>query len=176
MKDKQTNPGLELSSVGMLIVAARRLIRQIVGDLVAPYELTPHQYWLMMILHDSGPLCLTELATALWMDDPTISRMVKYLSEQNILTVEPDPHHGRRIIIRLSNEGEKLWTKLNSVAQDFRIRAEKGLTAAEKATMRKGLVQTIINLEEIQHEVATFGSIGEHSQSRSSKPKTKKVR
>ena len=43
------------SSVGMLIVAARRSIRQLVAALVAPLDLTPHQYWVLLILQSTRP-------------------------------------------------------------------------------------------------------------------------
>ena len=147
MRETRTHLGLSVSTNGMLIAAARRLIRQLIGDRVEAFGLTPHQYWAMMILHDIGPLCLTDLAAAMWMDDPTISRMVKHLSQRGLLKVEGDPTHGRRILITLSPEGEKMWTKLNAIAQDFRAKAETGLSASEKQALRRTLSQIILNLE-----------------------------
>jgi DNA-binding MarR family transcriptional regulator len=149
MKEKRPHLGLQVSSNGMLIVAARRLIRQLIGERVESFDLTPHQYWAILVLHDAGPLCLTDLAASMWMDDPTISRMVKHLHERGILKVEGDPNHGRRIVITLSAEGEKLWAKLNAIGQDFRSKAEIGLSAAERQTMRKCLSQLILNMEDM---------------------------
>jgi len=94
-----------LSTVGMLIVAARRSIRQLIAAKVVPLEITPHHYWLLMILFKGAPMSLGELTKAMWMDAPTVSRMVQQMGQRGYLAVGPDPDHGRRIRIRLTEGG-----------------------------------------------------------------------
>ena len=87
--------GLTLSTVGMLIVAARRSIRQLIAAKVVPLDITPHHYWMLMILFKGAPMSLGEVARAMWMDNPTVSRMVQQMGLRGYLTVGPDPTHGR---------------------------------------------------------------------------------
>ena len=54
--------GLAISNIGMLIVAARRSIRQLVAGKVVPLDLTPHHFWMLMVIVKAAPLSLGELA------------------------------------------------------------------------------------------------------------------
>jgi len=63
--------GLTLSTIGMLIVAARRSVRQLIAAKVVPLDITPHHYWMLRIISKGAPMSLGELARAMWMDAPT---------------------------------------------------------------------------------------------------------
>jgi hypothetical protein len=49
--------GLTLSSIGMLIVAARRSIRQLIAAKVVPLDITPHHYWMKFLTS----MCLMQI-------------------------------------------------------------------------------------------------------------------
>jgi DNA-binding MarR family transcriptional regulator len=137
------------SSVGMLIVAARRSIRQLVASLVAPLDLTPHQYWVLLILQSSRPLSLGELANHMWMDDPSVSRTVKVMADRGLIESGPDPSHGRRILIRLTPEGQALCGRLEQAAASYEVRMEAGLSDLEKASLHASLCKLLTNLDDI---------------------------
>lgn len=139
--------GLNLSTIGMLIVAARRSIRQLIAAKVVPLDITPHHYWMLMILFKGAPMSLGELARAMWMDNPTVSRMVQQMGLRGYLTVGPDPTHGRRIRIRLTPEGLTLCDKLLKIGGDFQENSQKGMSAEEVAILREGLCKYIRNLD-----------------------------
>ena len=139
--------GLTLSSVGMLIVAARRSIRQLIAAKVVPLDITPHHYWMLMILLKGAPMSLGELARAMWMDTPTVSRMVQQMGLRGYLTVGPDPTHGRRIRIRLTPEGLILCEKLQKIGNDYMENSQKGMTQEEVATLRELMCKYIRNLD-----------------------------
>jgi DNA-binding MarR family transcriptional regulator len=139
--------GLTFSTFGMLIVAARRSIRQLIAVKVVPLNITPHHYWMLMIIFKGAPLPLGELARAMWMDAPTVSRMVREMGLRGNLTVGPDPAHGRRIRIRMTPEGEDLCEKLVKIDDDFHENSQKGMTIEEMATLREGLSKLIRNLD-----------------------------
>jgi DNA-binding MarR family transcriptional regulator len=136
-----------LSTVGMLIVAARRSIRQLIAAKVVPLEITPHHYWLLMILFKGAPMSLVELTKAMWMDAPTVSRMVQQMGQRGYLAVGPDPDHGRRIRIRLTEGGLILCEKLLKIDADFHENSQKGMTPEEMATLQDGLSKFIRNLD-----------------------------
>jgi DNA-binding MarR family transcriptional regulator len=139
--------GLTLSTIGMLIVAARRSIRQLIAAKVVPLDITPHHYWMFIILLKGAPMSLGELARAMWMDNPTVSRMVQQMGLRGYLTVGPDPTHGRRIRIRLTPEGLTLCEKLIKIGNDFTDGSQKGFTDAEAASLRELLCKYIRNLD-----------------------------
>ena len=139
--------GLTLSTIGMLIVAARRSIRQLIAAKVVPLDITPHHYWMLMILFKGAPMSLGELARAMWMDSPTVSRMVQQMGLLGYLTVGPDPTHGRRIRICLTEKGEALCEKLNKNDVEFQENSQNGMTAEEVAILREGLCNNIQNLD-----------------------------
>jgi len=142
-----SEPGLSRSSLGMLVVAARRSIRQLIAAQVVPLELTPHHYWMLMVLYNGKPMSLGELARAMWMDNPTVSRMVQQMGLRGYLTVGPDPTHGRRIRIRLTPEGLLLCEKLLKIGEDFQEGSQKGMTAEEAAVLREIMCKYIRNLD-----------------------------
>jgi MarR family transcriptional regulator, multiple antibiotic resistance protein MarR len=139
--------GLTISNIGMLIVAARRSIRQLVAGKVVPLDLTPHHFWMLLVISKAAPLSLGELAKAMWMDNPTVSRMVQQMTQRGYLQVGPDPNHGRRIRIRLTPEGLALCENLANIAEGLRQNAEKGMTEEETATLKELLCKFMRNLD-----------------------------
>jgi len=149
MTDLPTLPGFEQSSLSMLIAASRRAIKHAVAPLLAPYDLTPHQGWMILLLKETGPLSLTELALRMWLDHPTTSRLVHTLEERHVLEVKPDPNHGRRIQIGIAAEGAAMAQTLFAASEEFRTRLEKGLAPNEKQVLRDSLHKILHNLSDI---------------------------
>jgi len=141
--------GLKISTIGMLIVAARRSIRLLIATRVAPLDITPHQYWMLMVLLKGAPMSLGELTRAMWMDNPTVSRMVRQMRLRGYLAVGPEPTHGRRIRIRLTPEGEAFCEQLTEIGRDFQENAQKGMSPKEITGLRAGLCKFMINLDEM---------------------------
>jgi DNA-binding MarR family transcriptional regulator len=141
--------GLAISSIGMLIVAARRSIRQLVAGKVVPLDLTPHHFWMLLVVSKAAPLSLGELARAMWMDNPTVSRMVQQMTQRGYLVVGPDPNHGRRIRIRLTPEGVDLCGRLSEISDHLTVNSEKGLSPEETATLRDLLCRMMRNLDDL---------------------------
>lgn len=149
MTDSPTIPGFEQSGLGMLVAAARRAIKHAVAPLLDPLDLTPHQGWMILLLRETGPLSLTELALRMWLDHPTTSRLVHSLEARQILEVNQDPNHGRRIQIGISSQGASMSETLFMASETFRLRMEKGFTPEEKDAFRRSLHKLLFNLSEI---------------------------
>ncbi len=139
--------GLAVSNIGMLIVAARRSIRQLVAGKVVPLDLTPHHFWMLLVISKAAPLSLGELARAMWMDNPTVSRMVQQMTQRGYLVVGPDPNHGRRIRIRLTPEGVTLCENLAGIGEGLRAQAEGNMTEEETSALRELLCKYMRNLD-----------------------------
>jgi DNA-binding MarR family transcriptional regulator len=114
---------------------------------VVPLDLTPHHFWTLLVISRAAPLSLGELARAMWMDNPTISRMVQQMAQRGYLSVGPDPNHGRRIRIRLTPEGTALCERLGGICEGLRTTSEQGMTAEETETLRLLLCKYMRNLD-----------------------------
>jgi DNA-binding MarR family transcriptional regulator len=143
-------PFPDLPTLGHLIGAARRRIKQALWLQLQPLGLTPQQFWVLLVVDQHGSLSLHELADQVWMDDPTASRVVKALVERRLLLSLADPAHGRRRAIQLGPEGQRLQPQLRTLARTFREHIEGGINPRAEAQLRQGLERVIANMESLK--------------------------
>jgi len=153
MKATPPLPGFDHSSLSMLLAAARRSVKHAVAPLLEPLDLTPHQAWMILLIRETGPLSLTELATRMWLDHPTASRLVHSLEERQLLAVNQDPNHGRRILIGIHAEGAAFAETLFMASETFRERMEHGLNDDDKNVFRQTLGQLLHNIAGMNAEL-----------------------
>jgi DNA-binding MarR family transcriptional regulator len=132
---------------GLLSAAVRRRLKQVAWARLEPYGLTPQQFWVLLVLLEEGPLSLHALSQRVWMDDPTASRIVKALAGRGLLLSLADPGHGRRIQVSIAPEAHPMALELQSLAAEIKEGLAQGLTPAEQATLRQGLLTVIGNLD-----------------------------
>lgn len=142
MPDSLTQAGL-----GTLAAAVRRRLKHVVGARLAPHNLTIQQFWVMLVLLEGGSTSLHPLAQQVWMDDPTASRVVKAMVARGLLRIEPDPRHGRRILINLTPGALPLAKELQLLASEIKAALITGLSPEEQAALRHGMLIMIANLE-----------------------------
>ena len=139
-----------LPTIGHLIGAARRRIKQALWAQLQPLELTPQQFWVLLVVDEAGSLSLHELAQLVWMDDPTASRIVKAMEIRGFLGTSPDPNHGRRRLIRIGPEGTRLMPSLRALGLAFRKQIEHGVSPQAEARLRMALERVITNMKELE--------------------------
>ncbi len=142
MPDTLTQAGL-----GTLAAAVRRRLKHVVSARLSAYDLTLQQFWVMLVLLEQGASSLHPLAQQVWMDDPTASRVVKAMVERGLLLTQPDPRHGRRILISLAPEALPLAQELQTLSGEIKSSLVAGLDAEQQAAMRQGLLAMISNLD-----------------------------
>ena len=129
-----------------LIGTARRQIRQNFWAKFGAHGLTPQQGWILRVLSAQGPMSLHCLSQWVFMDDPTACRIVKTLQDKALVDSVPDPAHGRRNIVSVSEAGLRLAPVLDALADELGRDLEAGLTAREKMQLRTILLKVIGNL------------------------------
>jgi MarR family transcriptional regulator, transcriptional regulator for hemolysin len=144
MPDTLTQAGL-----GTLAAALRKRLKATVASRLVPYDLTLQQFWVILVLLRQGPSSLHPLAQQVWMDDPTASRVVKGMVQQGLLRTQPDPKHGRRILISLAPDAVPLAHELESLATELKAGLVAGLDAGQQALMRQGLLTMIANVDDM---------------------------
>jgi DNA-binding MarR family transcriptional regulator len=80
------------------------------------------------------------------MDDPTACRIVKTLQDRGLLDSVPDPAHGRRNIISISQAGAQVVPVLDALIEELDRDLEVGLSDEEKLQLRQTLLKVIANL------------------------------
>jgi DNA-binding MarR family transcriptional regulator len=152
MKDDFTNAALPESSLTMLIAAARRQMKHAVEVLMEPYGLHPYHCWMILLLRHRGAMSLSELAGRMWMDHPTTSRLVHALEEANLLQIQPDPTHGRKVQIAIHPDKLALADEIHARVVEYRHRLEKNMSTEETAILHSALAKLIVNLTELLQE------------------------
>jgi len=135
------------AGLGFLVGAVRRRLKQVAWARLTPYNLTPQQFWVILVLLEEKSLSLHALAERVWMDDPTASRIVKAMVGRGLLRSAADPGHGRRIMISLTPEAEPMAHELKALSLEFREGMAKGLSAKDRNVLRQGLRALIENLD-----------------------------
>lgn len=154
MQDQAPLP-LSNAGPGTLAAAVRRALKQVIWARLAPYGLSPQQFWVMLVLLEQGPSSLHPLAQQVWMDDPTASRVVKAMVKRGWLTAQPDPRHGRRILIELAPGALPLAQELQRLSAEIRGAMLAGLTPEEQRVLTSGLRTMVGNLEALYATTAT---------------------
>ena len=80
------------------------IFQQNVGD----SQLTAVQFVTLCAVRDHGPSSLTELVKATAVDQATIRGIVERLKARELITLEPDPQDRRKVIVGLSEAGDRL--------------------------------------------------------------------
>ena len=145
---------LTQASLGTLAAAVRRRLKHVVGARLVPFRLTIQQAWVLLVLHEQGPSSLHPLAQQTWMDDPTASRVVKAMVGRGLLRTQPDPKHGRRILISLTPEALPIAQELQQIVAGIRASLVRGLSPDQQALLREGLLAMIANLDAMSADSA----------------------
>ncbi len=138
---------LSHAGLGTLASAVRRRLKHVVTAQIAPYGITLQQFWVILVLLEQGPQSLHPLAKQVWMDDPTASRVVKAMAERGLVHTQPDPRHGRRILISLPPASLPLAQELQTLATGIRGQVVAGMSPDHQAAMRLGFNLMISNLD-----------------------------
>src|ERR1700729_537842 len=77
------------------------------GD--GPAGLSYSQMRLLGTLEDIQPVTQHRLAQALSVSDPAISRALRPLEAAGLVQVRPDPEHGRRRLVGITDAGRKAF-------------------------------------------------------------------
>ncbi|KXO89089.1 MarR family winged helix-turn-helix transcriptional regulator [Tsukamurella pseudospumae] len=80
---------------------------------------------LLGTLEEIQPATQHELAQAMLVSDAAVSRMLTALVPEGLVTVEPDPAHARRRLVRLTDDGAELF---HASSNDYAAQLKKALT------------------------------------------------
>lgn len=143
----------EEASLPLILSVAKSRLRQVSWRMLAPYGITPQQYQVVINVSDHPGLSHGELASALGLDKPTATRMIQAVVAKGWVSVQPDPAHGRRLKLHLTDEGAALAQRLATFRRTLRAGIEAGLSPEERLQLRRLLERVVANLDDLEAQV-----------------------
>ncbi len=113
------------------------------------YVVTPPQWGVMAVLHESDGMTVGTISQRRAVDAPTITGIIKRL-EQNGLIERLNDREDRRVVkVYLTTEGENILRVLNPAVEAFNHSMLQGLSEAERKTFLENLQRIIVNLTDV---------------------------
>lgn len=116
----------------MMRLAGQR--HAVIFQTLAPLNLTPTQFSVMIKLLEIGESSQNELGRKTAMDVATIKGVIDRLRSRELVVVKPDPADKRRSVIALSAEAKALAQILHDAGRKITEETLKPLDAAERRT------------------------------------------
>lgn len=91
----------------MSLLRVRELIMEPVRPMLMKHNVTEQQWRVLRVVLEEGEADATTVADKACLLAPSLTRILKTLSEKNYLEVFKDQKDGRRTMIRLTAEGQK---------------------------------------------------------------------
>ena len=136
---KQT-PRLIRRSLPMALLRAREAVMSRFRPLLAAHGVTEQQWRVIRILGESGPLDATELSKRCVILMPSLTRIIRTLTERKLITRSSDRDDGRRIALDVTPQAR---TMIISMLPDI----ERVYIALEREFGKKRLESTLDVLE-----------------------------
>ncbi|MEU9713068.1 MULTISPECIES: MarR family winged helix-turn-helix transcriptional regulator [unclassified Streptomyces] len=126
------NPAGDDTSLNHLLASIARSHRNLAGGLLRQVGLFPGQELLLMRLWNRDHQPQADLVTALRIEAPTVTKMLKRLEAQGFVTRHRPPDNQRIVIVSLSDKGRGLRREVESLWGELEEAAVGGLTEAER--------------------------------------------
>ncbi len=133
-------------NVGFLLAQICRKHRQSTEDRLAKLGLHIGQEMILLRLAEEEGLTLGQLAEAMSLEPPTITKVVSRMEDAGMLERRPDPQDARVSRVFLTDQSRELIPKINAIWFEMEKQDMAGLTETEQLLLRRLLMQVFDNL------------------------------
>jgi DNA-binding MarR family transcriptional regulator len=102
-----------------LISGANRKLEQAFAARLKPYGLSIEQYRVLKTLSAHNGIPMGDLAARVFVDSPTLTKIIDKMVSSADVYRGPDPLDRRRVLIFLSAKGVKTYAALEGIGQDI---------------------------------------------------------
>lgn len=140
--------------IGLAYLVGRvdRALRQLIGDAVQAQGLTVQQYTALSVIRTRGLLSNAQLAKRSLISPQASSELIKVMQSNGWIEREPDPTHGRIMLIRLTLVGEDLLTQSDRVVARIEQLMLSGIDTGHQQAFAQALKSCLYALSPRSHE------------------------
>lgn len=107
------------NDIGLLLAITSQLFQSRLGALLSQHDLTYSQFALLSHLRGAAKsTAISDLAAALEINQPGVTKVVQRLTEQGFVSAEVDPQDSRRLISLTPTAGERTDEVTKTLAED----------------------------------------------------------
>jgi MarR family transcriptional regulator, organic hydroperoxide resistance regulator len=128
------------------LVRAARAHRTATGRRLSALGLHPGQDALLRLLWAEDGQRQTQLADALQVEPPTVTKMLQRMEVAGLVTRKGDKADGRVSLVKLTAKGKRLQPKVEAATADVTKEATRGVTAKDAAALVATLDKIAANL------------------------------
>ena len=119
--------------VGYNLRKAQVAVFQNFQNAVAPHDITPGQFGVLIMIRENEGLSQSDLGTAVGIDRSTMVAVIDRLESRGLVVRAPSPNDRRSYALRLSPEGQTLMDDLTPRVQAHDQSMVKDLSPEEQA-------------------------------------------
>ena len=113
MQPTKTDRALPLA-----LLRARETVMSPIRGVLKAHDVTDQQWRVLRVLHENGVMDAKELAKSACVLAPSLTRIIKHLEQQNMLTRCADGKDGRRVLLGILPSGAEL---IESVTPEVQV-------------------------------------------------------
>jgi DNA-binding MarR family transcriptional regulator len=132
-------PAQGLHNLAYRLSAAERAVNQALTDHLAAERVTVEQWRILAALSDGHGHSMGDLATAVLMPHPTLTKAVDRLVDDALVYRRQDDTDRRKVAVYLSDRGRTLTRRLDRLVQEHERRMEAVLGSARAARLMRDL-------------------------------------
>lgn len=100
-------------SLPMALLRAREAVMARFRPVLALADINEQQWRVLRVLAESGPMDATEVASRANILAPSLTRMIKAMTDRGVIRQERDDRDRRRIVLSITPEGEALIARVS---------------------------------------------------------------
>lgn len=120
----------------LLLKWADMAVRSRLEAAVRPWRLSMGQMLLLATIERLGSASAAELARALHLTPQAMTTLLRPIEDRGIIARRPDPDHGRRLLLSLSDHGETLLADIRHTTDAVDREVTAALSPAELEQFR----------------------------------------
>lgn len=131
-----------------LIGSLDRILRRKMTEALAPLGLTLAQFTALSVLEARGEASNAQLAERSFITPQSANEVMSVMASRNWITREPDPNHGRIVVLRLTEEGREVLHRCMDTVRILEAQMLSGVVASDASAVQGMLELFVRNLRE----------------------------
>ena len=128
--------------INFLLTTAQHTVFQYLSQRLAPYDITPSQYGILICLWINDGTCLPrQIAELLCLETSTVSGILDRMQKKDLIDRVINPENRREILVMITPKGEALKAPVLKIIDEVNEEVLKDFSPKETEFIRKSLRQ-----------------------------------